>query len=218
MIPNWARYELEKNLLNELKGLKGGKCINIGCGISGRYSELLKKFDIDGVDIIPVEESLNLPYKYYQVDAKSLPFHDNIYDLGIAIESFEHIPENISAMSELFRVMKKECMVIITTPTLYTWIFEFGKHGPHYYTKQNLIDLVQGSGLTVIKEFKCGGLGTYSTNLFKSWLSYIGLRLFPKKWWLFIDIVLKPFYIISYYFIDKIFPILPSNWFLIAKK
>ena len=49
---SWPRFALESAIEYNIKhsGLSGGRCINIGCGTSGRYKELLSTFDTDGVD------------------------------------------------------------------------------------------------------------------------------------------------------------------------
>ena len=71
------RFALESAIEYNIQhsGLIGGRCINIGCGTSGRYKELLSNFDTDGIDILePV--STEMPWRYHQVDAANLHFSD----------------------------------------------------------------------------------------------------------------------------------------------
>lgn len=217
--PTWPRFSLESGLLKSLEtvGYKDRRhCINIGCGTRGRYHELLKEFDVDGVDILPIPEGA-LPWRYHQVDARKLPFEDGLFDLALAVESFEHIDANQEAMVELARVLKPGGRAIITTPTHWTWLFEFGRHGPHYYSRPALAGLVSSSGLKINSITSCGGVATYLLNLTKSWLSPAGMRIFGSFWWKLIDGVLTPFYVIAL-FLDKLLPFLPVNWVVLAQK
>ena len=133
----WPRFALESKIEQEIQksGISGGRCINVGCGTSGRYKELLSSFETDGVDILE-PANRKMPWRYHQVDAAKLPFQDFVFDFAIAIESFEHIEANEEAMSELARVLKPGGLAVITVPTHWTWIFEFGRHGPNYYSSK----------------------------------------------------------------------------------
>ena len=165
---SWPRFALETAIEHNIQhsGLSGGRCINIGCGTSGRYKELLSNFDTDGIDILE-PASTQTPWRYHQVDAAKLPFSDSVFDFAIAIESFEHIERNEQAMSELARVLKPGGVVVITVPTFWTWIFEFGRHGPNYYSRRTLSKLILNSGLKVDTLSGCGGVATYILKLVK---------------------------------------------------
>ena len=212
------RFALESAIEYNIQhsGLIGGRCINIGCGTSGRYKELLSNFDTDGIDILE-PGSTEMPWRYHQVDAAKLHFSDCVFDLAIAIESFEHIERNKQAMSELARVLKPGGVVVITVPTYWTWIFEFGRHGPNYYTRRTLSKLIANSGLKVDTLSGCGGAATYIIKLVKSWLSPIGIRIFRRHWWTLIDRILGPAFILAFY-LDILLPFLPSNWSVLAHK
>lgn len=215
---SWPRFALDSAIEYNIKnsGLLGGRCINIGCGISGRYKELLSIFDTDGVDILD-PGSTQMPWRYHQADAANLHFSDCVFDFAIAIESFEHIEGNEKAMSELARVLKPGGVVVITVPTHWTWIFEFGRHGPNYYSRRTLSKLIVNSGLKVDTLSGCGGVGTYTVKLAKSWLSPIGIRIFRRHWWTLIDGILRPVYMLAVG-VDILFPFPSSNWAVLAHK
>jgi SAM-dependent methyltransferase len=216
--PEWARIFLDSALQEALLQLpiEKGKCLNVGCGTGGRYRELLTYFEVDGVDIADHQGKF-IPWRYHQCDASNLPFTDAEFDLAVAIESFEHIENNKQAILEVARTLKCGAWLVITTPTHWTWAFELGRHGPHYYSKNELIKLIKDSGLEVQSCKPCGGGVFWLANLLKSWLSPIGLRLFRTKWWWLIDKVLLPIYFISQ-FTDRILVFPPTNWLLVAKK
>ncbi len=215
---SWPRFALDSAIEYNIKHseLLGGRCINIGCGTSGRYKELLSTFDTDVVDIRD-PGSTQMPWRYHQVDAANLNFSDHVFDFAIAIESFEHIEENEKAMSELARVLKPGSVVVITVPTHWTWIFEFGRHGPNYYSRHTLSKLIVNSGLKVDTLSGCGGVGTYIVKLAKSWLSPIGIKIFGRHWWTLIDGILRPVYMLAVV-VDILFPFPSSNWAVLAHK
>ena len=212
------RFALESAIKYNIQhsGLSGGRCINIGCGPSERYKELLSNFDVDGVDILKPGNTQQ-SWRYHQVDAAKLPFPDLMFDFAIAIESFEHIEANEEAMSELVRTLKPGGVVIITVPTHWTWIFEFGRHGLHYYTRRKLSKLIASSGLKVDTLSGCGGVSMYIINLVKSWLSPIGIRIFRQHWWVLLDSILIPLFILAAS-VDILLPFPPSNWVVMAHK
>ncbi len=115
-----ARIILE-NL--ELKGEE--KVLEVGCG-RGFYLKALKtiwpNLKVTGLDINPkylVQARKFLgPIKANLVlgDATSLPFSNCEFDRIIASEVLEHIPDDLQALSEMYRVLKPGGIVIITVP------------------------------------------------------------------------------------------------------
>lgn len=215
---NWPRIHLESEILRAVSNLpiQDGNCLNLGCGVEGRYAELLANFDVDGVDIAD-PGTRTMPWRFHRCDARKLPFADAMFDVAIAIESFEHIEDNAAAMREVARTLKPGGVIVVTTPTKWTWLFEFGRHGPHYYSRESLIKLADAAGLQVHYVVGCGGLLFYCANLIKSWLSPIGVRLMGRHWWTFIDGLLTPVYAASSLF-DQLILFPPTNWVLTGEK
>ena len=69
---SWPRFALESAIEYNIQhsGLIGGRCVNIGCGTSGRYKELLSNFDTDGIDILEpgAQKCLGVIIKWMQLD------------------------------------------------------------------------------------------------------------------------------------------------------
>ena len=99
MKKNFARIHLDSllNLLLDKLPIKSGKLLIIGCGNQNRYIELFKNFTVDGVDLLQ-NLNKNIPYTHHVCDASKLPFKDNNFDIIIALETFEHIDDNVNAM------------------------------------------------------------------------------------------------------------------------
>lgn len=92
---------------------KNKRCLDIGCE-NGRYKDSIEKkgYIYFGVDINPTE--LN---DYMQrMDATDLHIANETYDCVICIDVLEHIQKPEEAISEMFRVLKKDCSAYIHIP------------------------------------------------------------------------------------------------------
>ena len=107
------RLELIKKDIN-----KNDKIIEIGCG-SGNLLKHLECDNISGVDISPlmIEECKKiLPKgKFLTGDAENLQFKDNTFDKVIISEVLYYLPDLNKAISEAFRVLKKDGLLLITS-------------------------------------------------------------------------------------------------------
>jgi SAM-dependent methyltransferase len=217
--PTLPRYFLEIGLTRLLaKVPEGGVCLNLGCGTVGRYAEAFGRFRfVVGVDIAPQKLRGLPPWAALQASAAALPLNDETFDAIVAIESFEHIERNQVAMAEAFRTAKHGAFLIVTTPTSWTWPFELGRHGPHYYSRRELVKLIEAAGFTVSQFAGAGGVVFYLATWLKSWLSPVGARLFRQGWWRLIDGALAPLYALAVP-IDTALCWPPSNWIVLAQK
>lgn len=66
----------------------------------------------------------NLTFKY--ADAMKLPFATNTFDVVICAQVYEHVPRPDKMFSEIFRVLKPECVCYLAALNKY-WVME-----PHY--------------------------------------------------------------------------------------
>lgn len=158
--PDWSRIFLDTALEHTLSNLPiaGSKCLNVGCGTEGRYRELLSSYEVGGVGIADPQDK-SMPWRYHRCNASRLPFANAEFDLAVASESFEHIGNNAQAMQEVARTLKPGGWLVVTTPTHWTWPFEFGRHGPHYYGRAALTQLLEDGGFEICSCKACGGGG-----------------------------------------------------------
>lgn len=63
-----------------------------------------------------ITADLNSPIADVKADITNLPFKDNSFDVIFCNHVFEHIPDDVKAMQELYRVMKKGGMGIFQIP------------------------------------------------------------------------------------------------------
>ena len=107
------RLELIKKNIN-----KSDKILEIGCG-SGNLLKNINCDNISGLDISPlmIEECKKImpKSKFVTGDAENLPFKDNSFDKVIISEVLYYLPDLNKAISEAFRVLKKDGLLLITS-------------------------------------------------------------------------------------------------------
>ncbi len=85
---------------------------------SGRssYPMMLKeKFEYYNTEYNPESDLINKPFTRY-ADFQNMAYPDNQFDVIIATDVFEHVREDDKAFAEVFRVLKKEGVFILTVP------------------------------------------------------------------------------------------------------
>lgn len=98
------------------------KILDIGCA-QGNYSLAIGNFsEVVGVDIRLEFIKYALMKKemerteFVRSDAENLCFKDSSFDLILALEIIEHIPDPQKLMSEIKRLLKSEGFLILSTP------------------------------------------------------------------------------------------------------
>jgi len=93
-------------------------------------------------------------------DATKLPFDDNTFDCVVTSEVLEHIQDDVTAIAELFRVLKPGGFLGVTVPTWWpekiNWMLSEEYHAPisvgghvRIYSETELKAKLRSSGLTV---------------------------------------------------------------------
>lgn len=112
------------NIIKELDVKENEYVLDCGCG-DGLYLTILTElskgilcgFDLDSKGI----EKAYVHLKEKKVDFKigdicSMPYSDNFFDKIIISEVLEHINDDKKAVKELYRVLKKNGVLLITVP------------------------------------------------------------------------------------------------------
>ncbi len=135
----------------KLLGPEKGTVLDIGCYDGYILSKLDAGFKV-GVDLNPIHKILGI--NLVQADACQLPFQIGYFDRIYALDVIEHIENDDKFATELIRLVAKDGMIILTTPSasirlnppfLTRWLSR--KWGHIYrigYTPEILIELFSG--------------------------------------------------------------------------
>jgi ubiquinone/menaquinone biosynthesis C-methylase UbiE len=112
-------------ILSELLKHKSSRILDIGCG-RGFYEhavlQILPKPIISGIDINDLylkQARKNVKSQrafFKKSSAYRLPFADNTFDAIIASEILEHLENDKLALREMFRVLRKNGILLVTVP------------------------------------------------------------------------------------------------------
>lgn len=101
-----------------LKNSPKGKVLDVGCGTGANL--LLFNGMAVGLDIS--SEALKFAQRrkgnllLCQGRAEALPFKDESFEIVLALDLLEHLPDDIRGLEEMFRVLKKEGKLLVTVP------------------------------------------------------------------------------------------------------
>lgn len=101
------------------------RVLEVGCGEGRQLTEIGRRFpqaDLIGLDLpdVELEEAWgDVQSHMVQASALELPFADDTFDLVMAIEVLEHLPDPVRAMQEIARVARDA--VVLSVPWEPVW-------------------------------------------------------------------------------------------------
>jgi ubiquinone/menaquinone biosynthesis C-methylase UbiE len=125
--PNWRRgwdgADVRLSQAMELIKKEFKKHLDIGCADGTFTKYYLEKFPntkgwgVDISEVVVEHAKKNCPLGHFKpADCYSLPFKDEEFDLVHCAEMIEHVDYPEKAIDEMYRVLKKNGTLIITTP------------------------------------------------------------------------------------------------------
>ncbi len=110
---------------------KIGALLDIGCGNGAQTRLFVPDADRSvGFDLMPIQQTEGYDrsdsFSFVQGNAQELPFYNNVYDTVTSFEVLEHVPDDAAVLSEMYRVLKPNGLLVISVPNRW-WILE--SHG-----------------------------------------------------------------------------------------
>ncbi|MDI6807226.1 MAG: class I SAM-dependent methyltransferase [Candidatus Aenigmarchaeota archaeon] len=103
-----------------------GRILDVGCE-GGTLHKLIERDGVYGMDIRIKKYKKGV----VQGDAQSIPFKDNSFDTVIAGELIEHLVNPEKFLRESNRILRKNGILIITTPNKKSWVNRLLKSSFH---------------------------------------------------------------------------------------
>jgi ubiquinone/menaquinone biosynthesis C-methylase UbiE len=113
------RAKLANSLIS--KSHRSGKILDVGCGSYPYFlttTKFKEKYGIDPSLDLSLVKDAGIILKKIKINKETLSFANNYFDVVTMLAVFEHIEHNdlIAVIKEIRRVLKKDGVLIITTP------------------------------------------------------------------------------------------------------
>ncbi|MGQ9547774.1 MAG: class I SAM-dependent methyltransferase [Roseiflexus sp.] len=108
-------------------------CLDVGCSSGMITSALASLFsttvglEYDTVALRAVDEASRARVQFVRGDAMNLPFDNDVIDVIICAQVYEHVPDDERMFEEIYRVLKPGGAVFFSGPN---WLFPIE---PHYF-------------------------------------------------------------------------------------
>lgn len=150
------REILHEALLRNLDKNNLRKILDVGCGTGGNMS-ILKDFgQATGVDFfgeaLKFAQGQNFT-QLIQADVTHLPLPDESFSLVSALDVLEHIKDDEAALKEVWRVLSKDGLFLVTVPA-YRWLWsqhDVTLHHVRRYVKCEIINKLQKAGFEILE-------------------------------------------------------------------
>lgn len=112
--PDYAVRGLNPERLAAILQHAGEEVLDVGCGNGAYVLHLADRFRIKGMDYKPFDTWSARAELFSVSDAQALALADNSVDTILSFETLEHLPDPARALSEYFRVCRKN--IVLTVP------------------------------------------------------------------------------------------------------
>jgi 2-polyprenyl-3-methyl-5-hydroxy-6-metoxy-1,4-benzoquinol methylase len=176
------------NLRISLPYIRNKRVLDVGCW-SGQFERLAVKhvkklYAIDpGVEAIKYASSNILGVEFSTGSVFDMPYSDSFFDAVTFLDVIEHLPKNKEgkALWEIRRVLKNGGYLIVSTPNkqLISVLLDpaYFLTGHRHYSKEHLINMLEGSGFKVVKVKQTAGI----VRLLTTNVDYLFKHVFKTK-------------------------------------
>jgi SAM-dependent methyltransferase len=184
---NWWFVSRRKAILSLLEGTdKHARILDIGCAGGPLLNELKQQGfgNAAGADFSAeaVAKCKARGLQAYQMDAQSLDFKPNSFDILIASDSLEHLEKDEQALANWFRILKPGGRIIVFVPAyMFLWSDQdVVNYHFRRYTKSNLLAKMKHAGFSIRKKGYWNFAVFFPTAVFRI-LQRIKNKISPSK-------------------------------------
>jgi SAM-dependent methyltransferase len=149
-----ARRRIITTVLEFLGLASSSKILEIGCGCGTNLRGIRADAYGGDSDITACRlANQKVPGRIIAFDAHHLPFTDSVFDAVLILDTLEHLSDDIAALREVRRVLRKDGLAIVTVPSfpVLWWRHDIAEEHRRRYTKRLLRDAALKARLTEVK-------------------------------------------------------------------
>jgi SAM-dependent methyltransferase len=141
---NWLIHHVNNKSFKKVSTLIKGKVLDVGCGEKPFKEEIEKLsdayFGVDWPSTLHKQNEIDV----YADMSKPLPFKSEAVDTIVSFQVLEHLAEPEGFLLESYRVLRKQGIIILTTP--FMWGVHEQPHDYYRYTSFGLKYLLVKTG------------------------------------------------------------------------
>lgn len=146
---------------------KNMRLLDIGCG-QGHFTNVIKS-EFPDMDVYALDHSIsairyaNRNFKdisFSVADAFRPPFADASFDIVVCNNLWEHVPDPINLANSIYRILKTNGILIISTPSR--------------YRLANIVNIIKGKGVALLNKYH---ITEYSVGQVEEQLNYSGFKV-----------------------------------------
>ncbi|MDI6902797.1 MAG: class I SAM-dependent methyltransferase [Methanocellales archaeon] len=176
-----VEFALKRKTMQIIKSIsmnEGERIIDVGCGSGDLLKEGWIGLDVDREPLAKIQNTC------VQGDICHLPFVEGAFDKVVASYCLEHVEEDMLAIQEIYRILRKDGIALIEVPynpRLWSAKDELCRHFRRY--DDAFIDTVKGCGFKILKKRLYGrGLLYYYWNIRNKLSSTDSGLYLPPSW------------------------------------
>jgi SAM-dependent methyltransferase len=119
-----------------------GRILDLGCGTGGVLQHLGSFGDAIGLDPAPEAAQYCKRRDVPMVvgSGMDLPFADSSFDIVLALDVIEHVPDDVALLREAQRVLRPDGVLLVTVPAL-PWLWSAHDDVNHHYRRYTMTTL-----------------------------------------------------------------------------
>ena len=152
-----ARRKILLSLLERHIGAEENlEVLDAGCGGGATMESLRRYGHVRGMELSEEAVAYNREQgrEVLQGVIEEMPFADGAFDLALALDVIEHVPDDLAALRELYRVLRPGGSLLVTVPALEMLWSAHDEANGHYrrYTPDGLRGRLESAGFEVVTD------------------------------------------------------------------
>jgi SAM-dependent methyltransferase len=138
------------------KYARKGRVLDLGAGTGKMLQELEDKgWQTEGLEgekeAIEWSKKRGVKLRLFDLNKPRLPFKTNSFALAMALDTLEHLSNDLALLKEMKRLAKPQGLILITVPA-YPWLFSYWDRmlgHQRRYSRKSVVNLIKKSGLKI---------------------------------------------------------------------